>query len=192
MVPPLQIDVAETAVRHSVMVDRVPALLAEAENMRNRYKETDYNDDEQLKRTREGRAELPLESASAWLGYYRATGNKEEALKSFASWRAVPVTSTWGKFRRDVIEARLAEWEGRKLDALILYRRAAARVRQDTRSEATFARNRAEALLVELGGGSELLLAELEKSGGRRLRWPKRAIGRRSPIGSCRGSRPRT
>ncbi len=166
MVPPLQIQVAYLALRYNVLVDQVPVLLKEAEALPNRFQETDYNDDEQLQHTREGRKELPLETAPVWLGYYRATGNKAEALAKLSNWRELPTKTLLGKFRRDVLDAQMAEWEGRKVDALILYRRAVARVGAGRLSEFDNARLRAADLLTEIGGGSDRLLAELES--GRR------------------------
>jgi thiol-disulfide isomerase/thioredoxin len=125
--PPAQFRVSEAYLKHKVRLDQVPALVAEA---RKKIEESERRpaDDREVEASRKMQSDsvrgMKLMAARILLDDYEQTKQAEKAREVDATLESINADSPYSKSELLALHAQAAEIEGRKLDALTLYRSA--------------------------------------------------------------------
>lgn len=165
--PPLQFSIAEAYNKHKIRLDQVPGLVEEGKTSfanSERNLADDRTDDNNHKMFQNSIDSMKLTGAGILLDNYAATKQPEKARELDSSLASVNAGTPYLKSSLLAIHAKAAEIEGRKLDALALYR-AAINARPATpqaRADDELAAN-ALRLWKELGGSAEEFATLMDK-----------------------------
>jgi thiol-disulfide isomerase/thioredoxin len=134
--PPSEFTVADAYLKFKVHMDQVPGLVEEGNRLMTEILKQQIADDRFADELRDGTLgamdSLKLEKARVLLNYYIATKQPDKAREIDAELDSLKFTDAevknWSGLKQSLLErhAQAAEAEGRKLDALLLYRDALA------------------------------------------------------------------
>jgi thiol-disulfide isomerase/thioredoxin len=165
--PPMQFRIAEAYLKTKVRFDQVPALVAEAQKKveeNERRGQNDREDDSLRKMLRDSSIGIKLTAARILLDVYEQTKQSEKAREVDASISSLNSDSSYIKSFLLALHAQAAEIEGRKLDALALYRSAInARTQPPPAGAEDKLTESALRLWKELGGSAEEFATLMDK-----------------------------
>jgi thiol-disulfide isomerase/thioredoxin len=180
--PPVQFRIADAYLKHKVRLDQVPVLVAEALQ---KFEESERRpvDDREVEASRKMQADsainMKLMAARILLDDYEQTKQPLKAREVDASLASINPDSPYSKSELLALHAKAAELEGRKLDALALYRSAInARPKAPPAGAEDKLSDSALRLWKELGGSTEEFATLMDKpkiSEASDSRWEKPA-----------------
>ena len=158
--PMLPLQVAEAYVKHQIRMDQVPELVREGAHQYADRQARNGIDDRMEDRTQE-MMRASLQGIHMWelrilLDYYAVTKQLGEVKAVEAELETIEVTKSTPKAALLSMRAKAAEIEGRKIDALALYRGAMAARTVKPPEEKDKMLEKAKQLWRELGGSPEL------------------------------------
>ncbi len=165
--PPMQFTIAKAYLKHKVRLDQVPALVAEAQKKLDED-ERRPPDDREVESSRKMQTDsvlgMKLMAARILMDDYEQTKQPEKARELDASLTSVNSDSSYVKSDLLALHAQAAEIEGRKLDALALYRSAInARPQAPAPGAEDKLTEGALRLWKELGGSAEEFATLMDK-----------------------------
>jgi|CZKC01.1.fsa_nt_gi thiol-disulfide isomerase/thioredoxin len=166
--PPIEFGLADAFLKYKIHIDQVPGLvndgLTAARKRNDQIMADDRNEDQMRDMLSNSNSSVELERARIMLDYAAATKQPEIARAIETDLDAIDASKPFAKSALLQRRAQAAEVEGRKLDALLLYRDAlTARTAPPQPGVQDTLKENVERLWKELGGTSEAYALLLDK-----------------------------
>jgi thiol-disulfide isomerase/thioredoxin len=159
--PPLEFMIAEQYVKHRIRLDQVPTLIKQSYSAQKRFYELNLNDDRSDEQARmmaqKSMDFLHVEAAHILLDCYAVTKQLHKAKEVLAEFASSDTSKAPMSHEVLSLRAQVSEMEGRKLDALMMYRSALEARGQFTQSsgERDKLSENVQRLWKEMGGTQE-------------------------------------